>query len=542
MTAKRPPQRRKGRENATEAAGATARVTTARDGGGLWMIRVFVFISGAVLMCLEIVGSRVLAPDFGNSIFTWGSLITVVLAALSLGYFLGGHLADRRPRRWLLSAIGLLSAAAILAVPLIGPGISDAIRAADLGRRAGPLLATLVLFFPAGVLLGMVSPFAVKLCSVQIEEIGRTAGSLYALSTAGSILGTLLTGFVLIPAIGVAAILYCSALLMASVSVVLLITGGLKRGAASAASVLLLLLVAGQCRGVPLGTIGIADGTLVHYRESAYHNIAVVDVGNRRYLCFNRQIESGIETTPPYETACGYVELLPLVRIFVPVPERILFIGGGGGVAPRAFRRDLPGAEIDVVEIDPEVVRVSRDYFHFRFDEDPLTNVYARDGREFLRNSPDRYDIVVLDAFSIHGQVPFHLMTREFLEEVRDHLNPRGAVIMNLIGVLGGRLLHSELRTYDEVFPAVHCFPRDYAHDDRADRLRNVMIVGSMQAGVLSRAEVRSRAGRLVSRGMVTTKDFLARADDYAPDFTRDPAGVLLTDDHAPVELLQVAY
>lgn len=171
-------------------------------------LRIVVFGSGAVLMALEIVGSRILAPYFGSSVYVWGSLISIFLAALSAGYYLGGVAADRWPRTGALALALAAAGVLILALPVESRPILEAFSTWDLGPRASPLLASVVLFVLPSLLLGMTSPFAIKLAATDLATVGNTAGVLYAISTAGSIAGTLLTAFVLIPTMGVRAILY----------------------------------------------------------------------------------------------------------------------------------------------------------------------------------------------------------------------------------------------------------------------------------------------------------------------------------------------
>ncbi len=172
------------------------------------MLNVIAFVSGAVLMGLEIVGSRILAPTFGNSIFVWGGLISVFLAALSAGYYAGGRLADRRPDAFLLRPILLIAGGSILLLPMLYPAVNDALFAYDLGPRLGPLLASSLLFPVPAAALGAVPPYLVRLRVEDVSRAGRAAGTVYALSTVGSIAGTLLTAFALIPSVGLRAILF----------------------------------------------------------------------------------------------------------------------------------------------------------------------------------------------------------------------------------------------------------------------------------------------------------------------------------------------
>jgi hypothetical protein len=175
-----------------------------------FMHYVVVFVSGAVLMSLEIAGSRILAPNFGSSIFVWGSLISVVMTALSIGYYWGGWLSAREPSYGKLAILLVIPGIVIFFLPFLYPAINDWIASIDLGNRLSPLFACGVLFLVPGVFLGTVSPYVIRLAATKLSTVGSTAGTLYAVSTAGSIFGTLITAFYLIPVLGVSNIIHCS--------------------------------------------------------------------------------------------------------------------------------------------------------------------------------------------------------------------------------------------------------------------------------------------------------------------------------------------
>ena len=286
------------------------------------------------------------------------------------------------------------------------------------------------------------------------------------------------------------------------------------------------------------------DPNEIYAAESHYHNISVVEKDGERHLLFDQFRESGIKLEAPHDTVFMYTNMLHLSLIFTPEPQRVLFLGGGGGVAPSRFRRDL-GKDlwIDVVEIDQKVLEVSRDYFHFR--EDERMKAHAADGRVFIQRTDARYDIVVLDAFTVNGQVPFHLMTRECLQELRAHLTGNGTVIMNLIsGLYGkkGELYKAVLATFHDVFGQVYVFPRDYHHRWAKDPnfLRNIMIVGTLDTARMTPEKIERTAHRLVAGGTVTVPDFDKYVSDLLPVEMIQFEGVEpLTDDHAPVEVLQ---
>jgi len=449
-----------------------------------------VFVCGAVLMAFEIVGSRILAPTFGSTVFVWGSLIGVFLGALSLGYALGGRLADRFPRLFVLGAIIAGAGVIVLLVPLYAPACCRWVEGAGPGHRWNPLVASVVLFFVPSVLMGMVSPFAVRLQARSVATVGNVAGRLYSLSTLGSIAGTLLATFWLVPSYGTSNITKGLGLLLVAVAVVAMLPGiraRLARGKGKAAALGTLLVV------VAIGLLLIPapsaiqlddDESLIFETDSPYQHIGVVlrpwtYGGGEQWslqLRFDKYIESEIllasgdpdnlRPREPYESGAKYTDTLHLPFIFNPDARRVLIVGGGGGVVPTIFARDYPQLQrIDVVEIDPDVVEVSERYFGFRPDGRRI-KVTVMDGRVYLRETDQTYDIIILDAFT-GGRPPFHLLTRECLESARRRLSDRGVLHINIISALEGPrspLFWALLKTMVAVFgrQSVYVFPKWY--------------------------------------------------------------------------------
>jgi len=420
-----------------------------------WALYLIVFTSGGVLMGVEIAGSRVLAPSFGTSIFVWGSLIGLFMGAMALGYYLGGALADRKPSFLLLATIVSLAGAYIfLVIPYLGPWMCEDIGRFVTHRALGPLLASTVLYFVPSFLLAMVSPFAVKLHAESLAGLGGVAGKLYALSTTGSIVGTLLTTFALIPLFRVTNVLMGLGVCLLVVAVAGLIcfvramqshTAADRRGAAVIALVALGCVEAWVVHPIqPQVTRG---ERLLCYEESSYHDIAVTEnvmAGERRllqpeeirrWLKFNENTESGIYPyLGKYLNAVTYTDVLHLALIWAPQPKRLLVVGGGGGVVPTQFRLFYPSLErIDVLELDPAVERLCLRYFQAA---NRGLDFRIGDGRMSLQALEGPYDIIVLDAYSAGGQIPFHLLTWEFLKEAKQKLAPHGVLITNIIAGL----------------------------------------------------------------------------------------------------------
>ena len=529
------------------------------------MLTLVVILSGAILMALEMVGSRVLSPTFGSSIFVWGSLISIFLAALSLGNYLGGRLADRKPS---LATLGLLVAAPgvlIWLLPFYYAAINDWVAALSLGPRFSPLLASVILFAVPSIFLGTISPYAIRLEIRSVETAGNTAGRLYALSTAGSIIGTLAASFFLIPLLGVRNILHtlgllllilaCGALLYATQKSKTSLASGPKtsatgskdnrakrrrapRSTGESTKSLTVLLFVGLLAGLLFTPWNRASGDVVYTKESLYHHIIVRDTGRLRILHFDNSYQSAINLDHPDEPIFMYTRYLHLGRLFAPDAEQAVFVGLGGGSAPRRFHDDYPSMEIDVAEIDPEVVKIAKEYF--LLEEDDRLRVHARDGRLFVKQSGDRYDLAVLDAYFAES-IPFHLTTQEFLQEVESRLAPDGVVVANIIGSVSGRqsrLFRSMLATYERVFPQVYVFLVGVRGNATDSTLRNIILVATKDAERLDKAELTRRASRLVQSGEISI-DVRPFIDSLVTDPIASEGVPVLTDDYAPVDSLQ---
>ena len=504
-------------------------------------LQLLVFTAGAVLMALEIAGSRVLAPHFGNSVFVWGSLISVVLMALSLGYYLGGRVADRYPSRLLLNSICAVVALSMFGIALFSHGVSERLVESGFGEQSGPFVASLVLFLPPSVGMGVVSPFAVRLATHSVSSVGRSAGTLYALSTVGSIAGTLLTTFILIPLLSLTAILKGLALvlLLAAVLTMPFWKPFWKRPSAvmwlallGAVSILCLLQPAPQRILLRPGDKVVLDV------DTPYHHITVIDNGDVRELRFDRYVETAIRTVPPYISLAEYTDYFHLAFVAQPDIDRALFIGAGGGVGPRTFHRHARDMEIDVVDIDPKVLEVART--HFFLDRTPEINTIAEDGRMFVRKAKRQYDCVVLDAFTIGGRIPPHLVTQEFLALCRDRITEEGVFVMNVNSAIDGptaSIFQSIYRTLESVFPHTYVFAME--HDRRGTHeSTNVILVATNRRQPLSAQTWAARAEAYRSDSYVDHDRMQQLVADLVvdlPDVSRAP---VFTDDYAPIETM----
>ena len=415
-----------------------------------------VFISGMASLGVEFGASRLLAPYFGTSLYVWGVLIGLILIYLSAGYVIGGRLADRHPRDELLYQITAWAGLWIGVIPLVSYPIllasQQGFRDLSAGLVAGTLLAVVLLFAAPVVLMGCVSPFAIRLLLKDVETGGNTAGRVYALSTAGSILGTFLPVFWFIPTYGTRPTLEGFGLVLVLVSV-----AGLwprrRLYALFAVAVILAWVL------LPAGIKPPEVGTLIYEKESAYNYIQVVQEGSKTELILNegQAVHSIYDSTS--NLTYGYWDYMLVADAFRPAqataatPRSVAFLGLAAGTAAREYRLAF-GNEVDItgVEIDPEILAVGHRYFHLG---DARAHEVVSDARYWLDTQAGHYDVIVLDAYR-QPYIPFHLTTKEFFQQVRDHLNPGGSVAVNVGRTATDyRLVAALASTMAAVFPSV---------------------------------------------------------------------------------------
>jgi spermidine synthase len=509
------------------------------------LLRVLVFVCGAALMALEILGARVLAPVLGNSIFVWGALISSVMVAMSLGYWLGGLLSEKTAH---LRALGLAAASGgVLAVA--APSIATRVLpwAATLGPRMGPLTASLAIFFLPTMLLSTISPVAVKVASRTAEGVGRTAGGLYSLSTAGSILGSLGTAFWLIPlapvdtlVIGTGLVLVVAGTLAAfaphrPVEGVALPSAGWTAAVGCVAVVGLVLGIGTLGSGTD-GLAGLSTGDRVVYKaDTQYHHITVYDRGSVRSLKFDSRRQSAIDLADGYTSAVRYTDYLHLALAIKPDAKRVLVIGLGGGALPKRMWHDYPSMRIDSVEIDPVVVDVAKRFFGM--PDDPRLRVFTGDGRQYVASTKDRYDVVVIDAYYADS-LPFHLATTEFFKQVDKVMNPGGVVAYNIISSVEGpdsKLFRGIYRTSGEVWRTRWTFPLGLGQEQNPTAIRNVILLATN--ATVDEATLRKRVTERVG-GLVRVPKFQGFCDDLYTASIPTTDVPVLTDRYAPVDSL----
>lgn len=417
-------------------------------------LEIIVFISGAMVMILELVGSRVVAPYVGTSTFVWTSLIGVILASLSLGYYLGGKIADRNPKAEKLAWIIFVASVLIVLTWIIKDEVmimSDFIT----DNRFRVLFSATILFVPASLFLGMVSPYAFKLKLSSLDTSGQTAGTLYALSTLGSIIGTFLAGFYLIPSLGTQKLLILIALVLA-INTLLIKEGKNWYFRALYAFILFALLF------FNLNTVNVQAKNFIDL-DTKYSRVWIYDTQKNnkevRVLLRDDKLHSAMYLDSD-ELVFDYTKYYNLALELLPESQKTLMIGGAAYSYPKYLLNNYPDLELDVVEIDPELTALARKHFNLK-DDDNL-NIYHDDARMYINNNDIEYDIIFGDAFSSHYSVPHHLTTLEFNNKVYSSLKNEGVYIMNIISSLDGAksdYFKAQSNTTAKVFDEVLVFP-----------------------------------------------------------------------------------
>ncbi len=523
------------------------------------MLNAIVFVCGGALMALEMVAARVLAPALGNSIFVWGSVISSVMVALSLGYWLGGHLADRfgasKTLAPVIAAGGLLTCLAPVVASFALPW------AANLGPRAGSLAASALIFFAPSLFMAMVTPLGLRLASSKgMAHIGRTSGRLSSISTAGSIVGTLATSFWLIPLLSLEPLVVAIGFTLFGVAFAALLlpllyapheqpedaSAGRLRTAAHidrfSTAVALALIVAGLSTGAwvlwkvaPAPAVNSFGETVLFRQDTQYHRITVTQKGTIRALRFDATRQSAIDLSDGLTSGVRYPDYMQLSLALKPDAKRVLVLGLGGGAITKRFWHDYPQVSVDSVEIDPAVVEVAKKYFGLPVDT--RSRVYAQDARRFVQTATGTWDIVVMDAYYADA-LPFHLTTQEFFRETKARMAPDGVVAYNVISALEGdqsKLFRSMYKTAGSVWRHLWVFRVNVGQDDDPTLRRNVIVLAtdSDVPGTELLARIRWRVG-----GRVQVAGFADMANDLYTTAVDTADVPIMTDAYAPTDSL----
>lgn len=486
------------------------------------LLRFAVVVCGASVMVVEILGSRILAPTFGTTLHVWSALITVTLAALALGYSFGGRLADNRPGLPALMVVIGCSAGTLLLADLITMPVLQ--MAYGAGMVAGTFLAALLLFLPTLFLLGMVSPMAVRAAADQ-QHLGQSVGNLYALSTVGSVAGSLAVSLFLIPKLSVHTAVIATAVALGIVPLWYLLSGTKKQ-----TGVLLLLGLA--LASVATKVMGEDADRTIYYKgrpypvtvrePSAYGDLVVSDHQGTRYLFLNGVQQGSLRGNFSGARYAYGLERLATVK---GVPKNMLVWGLGAGVFARTMAE--AGTQVTVLEIDPASEKVARTYFGLPAS----VKVIIGDARTETLKLTEKYDVIVLDAFS-GDTPPFHLLTKEAFNSLRERLAPQGFIMANIVGSAqgeGSRVVASVVKTLEATFGKVQVFAPNRKLDahDNPNYVSTLFLV----------------AGELPAQPAPFTIPYPKEIQSYVDlvldarvnDMTQEGA-VLLTDAYAPLE------
>ncbi len=479
-----------------------------------------VFVTGMVIMIFELVGSRVLAPYFGSGVDVWTSLIGLILASLSVGYFFGGRLADKQRSSAIL---GVLCGVSGLLIALTNASRDVVLRfftGLTLDLPILVILSSIVVFTLPSICLGMIQPYALKLVLKDIKNAGKISGLVSTLSTTGGIIGTFLAGFVLIPFFGTSNLLLTIAFAMSLLSF-------LYRGKHLLKIILIsAVVIVSSISSSLISVESIADIDTEYSRVIIYDR--EIDGRPTRVMTFGPfGFQSGIYLDNPNELVAGYIQNYDLTNELVPDSKRALMIGGGAFTFAEFYGNKYPGKHMDVVEIDSDLATISSDYFDFV--QPANTTIFAQDGRRFIQGSDQTYDIVFMDAYSGAMNIPFHLTTVEFLEELKQVVEADGLVVANIIGTAtgeGSNLVKRMVKTYTEVFDEVGLYQ---APGTSKNQVQNLLLIASNNKVVNSpglSGGLRSLLRRKVEVGI---EDIEPLTDDKAPiDFLNQNARELI--------------
>jgi len=490
-----------------------------------------VFISGLCSLALEMAGSRLLESTFGSSNLVWAAVIGLILIYLAVGYFLGGKWADRSASVKTFYRILIAAALAIAVIPLISkPILNLASRAFDqlqFGMLAGSFAVVIVLMAVPVILLGTASPFAIRLAVQDSRSIGSISGRIYAISTLGSFIGTFLPPLLLIPLAGTSlTFLIISGLLLVTSLIGLISTTHLHRSSLILITPLLLVAAGFWVQSIPTRT---TDG-LIYETESSYNYIQVLEFSDYHLLRLNEG--QGVHSIyhPTILRYSGPWDQVLAAPFFNPAPvdpasiQSMAIVGLAAGTTARQASYAFPGIQIDGFEIDFKIIQVGNEFFDM--DQIPGLTVFIQDGRWGLEHSPNRYQVISVDAYR-PPYIPWHLTTREFFQIVYDHLTEDGVMVINVgRAPEDRRLINTLASTILQVFPSVHVM-------DLPDSF-NSLIYATVQPTLSQNLE--DNLNLLLPRSdihpiLIETTHYTLANLQPAP-----PADLVFTDDRAPIE------
>lgn len=485
-------------------------------------LEIVVFFSGAFIMALELCGSRIFAPFFGSSIEVWTSLIAIVMASLSAGYWWGGKLADRRLSKHDLSLLLLGAAVFIIPIALFEYPILKLLNKLNLGYIFTLLVAAIALFAIPSSLLAATLPYVIRYRLSEISQSGGTIGRLFALSTIGSLLGVFLFGFFFIPTFGSNFLL-----LVIAAGLVFLALPITNFSAFSKFSVVVLVGLV-FCAQYYINHLLISRGTRII--DTVYNRAVVLDITNSnaplRYLFTGPHTpQTRMFLEDPLKLSLKVLDYVDLGFELLPAADKLLLLGGGGYTYPKYFVNKYPHKKMDVIELDPGITKIAKQFFYLEAENN--LRIIHEDARVFLNKTALQYDLIIMDVFSGSVSIPFYLLTKEASQQIYQGLAANGILFVNLFAATEGpasQLLQAYYWTLRSVFPQVYILSLGQAPEKKQLRL----LVASKSPEPLAWEKLNEPTKSLIAKDLHRNN---------IPD-----NGTILTDDYAPVEYLYRAH
>ena len=494
---------------------------------------VIMFIASFCSLVIEMVAGRILAPFVGVSIYTWTSIIGVILAGISIGAYIGGKLVDRFPFRKTLGWLLLLSGiAALTIIPLTNLVASYRF---NLPLMIRIFIVTMVIFFLPGCILGTISPVVVRLTLKNLDSAGNVIGKIYAVSTLGAIIGTFATGFLLISWMGTRSIILTMGIILIMAA---LFSGALFK---TRKAIAIFVIIAAPCIwGVYAFAfkIPLRENTYF-YKESDYYTIKLMTTTSSdqktslKAMVLDNLIHSYVCLEDPLHIEYEYERIYSDVLKWKFKKDenfKSLTIGGGGYTFPRYMEVVYPKVQIDVVEIDPEVTNIV--YKHLGLSADTRIKSFNTDGRWFVMNCKEKYDLIFTDAYN-DLSIPYHLTTKEFVAQLKSILNPDGLIMSNIIdNFQKGAFLPSYIRTLTEVFGPKNVYLLSVSPDFKNTRISTFIVVAAKGNFDINDFDthVKSRVGGHAASVVVP--------ESLLEDFLTKRYSITIRDDYAPVDNL----
>lgn len=467
-------------------------------------------------MVLEITGARIIAPFVGGSLVAWTSLIGVILTFLSIGYVLGGKLADTNPSYKFLSALYFLISISIFIIPMADSTILLAVTMISSSIKISSVLGCIALFAIPSIFLGIAAPYLIRLKLTNPKKSGETVGILYALSTLGSIFGTFFSGFFLFSIMGSSQVLF----LLSGVSLIIALSLALI--SKNKILIPMIILCLGIATFISNSSLSRQEGQTY---ETSYSKVKLIKAdyfGKEMLIMMSGNVPMSGMYIDSDELLYDYTKFFRLISHFNTDPKKVLMIGGGGYSYPKDFHKTYPDSEIDVIELDPKLTEIAR--ANFNLPESEKLKIFHEDARTYINKTDLKYDAVVIDAFSSSTAVPFQLTTIEFFTKLHKNLRDDGVIIMNTISALEGsqgKFLRSEYSTLKSIFPYVYIIPVSQPQNDTA--VQNVILVAT--------------------KNEIKTSSENPEMQKYLSHiWTKELSGdsKILTDDYAPVEQYEI--